>query len=315
MAKTKTSLVVLYNHYFPENVDRINAIYSDRFSEILHLLPLALEENLSVISVSRSSHHFQGYIFDAREALARGDCDRFLFLADDVFLNPLIESDTIDEYFGLTNSNDAFLAGLRSFRELKSFWRHTASAQSFALASQALDIRHALPSYEEALSRLQLHGVASVRIRRKALYPSVAAYLYSKSTEIIRKADGLIRRALRILGKDQWRHSSRIRLKYPLAWGYSDVFILPKSKLTDFSRFCGAFSAAGLFVEIALPTALALSCESLKTRAASNLHGHSLWGATRNQLDKYDKSLSKLASEFPDDWLFLHPVKLSEWNA
>ena len=315
MRKTETSLVVIYNHYFPKNIDIINRIYSSRFREVLHLLPLAEEEDGSIVSVGRSSHHFQGFVFDAREALLKSPSDRFLFIADDVFLNPLITSDTIDHYFGLSNPSDAFLENLRSLGEGDSFWRHTRSAQSFSLSSQALNIQHALPDYEDALARLGKHGVASVRIRRKALYPSVAAYVYSKLTEVFRKADGFIRRGLRILGRDEWRHSSSLRLRYPLARGYSDVFILPKSNLASFARFCGAFSAAGLFVEVALPTALALSCESIKTRAAQNFRGHALWGSTRNQLEEFEKSLSKLVTEFPEDWLFVHPIKLSEWSA
>ncbi len=309
-----TCLVVMYNHSFPQNIPRINSIYQSRFPKILHLLPLAEVETPTVISVARSSHNFQGFIFDARHALDTENCDRFLFISDDVFLHPSINSSTVSEYFGLANNDEAFLGDLNSFANLKSFWRHAASARNFKLKSQALDISHALPSFEEAAEKLAELGVFSHSLRRKSLHPSIAAYIYAMFTEAFRKLDGLIRRFLGILGEDEWRHPSSLRLGYPLVWGYSDVFIIPASVAKNFARMCGAFAAAGLFAEVAIPTALALSAKKLQTSSGSNRRGQVLWGRHRKNLDSFNGSLTRLAETFPSNWLFVHPIKLSEWS-
>ena len=308
-----TSLVIIYNHYHPQNIDRLNEIYLSRFAEVLHLVPFIESHGDSVISVGRSSHNFQGYIFDAKETLQLSQSDRFLFIADDVLLNPAINWTNVDDKFGLTSEDDAFLENISALSSLRSFWRHTASALSFRVKSQALSISHVLPPLHEAVTKIGRLGDASMILSPRAVHPNLLAFIYSTTTGPIRKLDGLVRRLLGILGHDDWRVRLSRKTDYPFAWGYSDVFILPKSALPRFSQLCGAFAAAGLFVEIAVPTALALSCDVVKAQA-SGLTGQALWGKEKSSLETFNRSLSALVSEFPETTLFLHPVKLSEWS-
>ena len=308
-----TSLVIIYNHYYPQNIDRLNELYRPRFPEIFHLVPFIENEGRSVVSVGRSSHNFQGYFFDARHSLKKSRSKRFLCIADDVLLNPAITSENVEEKFGLESSEDGFLENISPLSSLRSYWRHTASALSFELDSRALNISHVLPTPSEARAKLRSVGDTDFLLSRSAVNPSLLAYLYRKLTGLIRKMDGLLQGLLGVLGKDDWRYRSSRKLKYPFLWGYSDVFVLPNSALPLFSRLCGAFAAKELFVEVALPTALALSCRVVRSRAP-RLTGQALWGKDRKKLDKFGQSLSFLVSEFPEDWLFVHPVKLSEWS-
>ena len=308
-----TSLVIIYNHYHPQNIERLDNLYLSRFAEVLHLVPFIECDSGSVISVGRSSHNFQGYIFDARETLQQSQSDRFLVIADDVLLNPTINGTNVDDKFGLTSEGDAFLENMSALSSLQSFWRHTASALSFRVKSQALDISHVLPPLHEAGRKIGRLGDAGMNLSRRAVHPNLRAFVYSTLTGPIRKLDGLVRRLLGILGQDDWRVRLSRKTDYPFAWGYSDVFVLPKSALPRFSRLGGAFAAAGLFVEIAVPTALALSCDVVKTQAPG-LTGQALWGKEKSSLDPFNRSLSALVSEFPATTLFLHPVKLSEWS-
>lgn len=314
MSSTKTCLVVFYNHHFPENIGRINALYESRFDEVVHLLPFLEEETSDTVSVARSSHSFSGFFHDARSVLRSSACERFLFIADDLLLNPKVNSHSLDDCFGLSGAEDAFVATLKSFDTQTSFWRHASSALSFHLLTQARDLRHALPSRPEAFALLERHNVASHSVKLRALYPSKLALIYALVTHLFRKLDGLLRRGLGVLGKDDWRVKLGLELEYPLAHGYSDIFLVPKSNFEKFAHYCGVFAAGGLFSEIAVPTAIALSCDTVLTEDSAPLRGGAIWGNSRNELQKNNRSLSRLMVDFPRDLLYIHPIKLSEWG-
>lgn len=308
-----TCLAVVYNHYFPSNIQRIEKLYKEKFTQILHLLPFADRTNHAEVSVGRSSHHFQGYIYDSLDSLLATGCDRFLFIADDLLLNPGVTESTVDQFFGLENEQDSFLHQFESLETLDSYWSHSAKALAFAQSTAGLSLGHALPERVEAERVLRGHGVFSAKVPRKALYKTRTHELYQKVQAIAGRADQRIRRVLGIPPVEADLLVGR-RLAYPLAYGYSDICVVSRKNLVSFADYCGAFAAAGLFVEIALPTALALSSKVIRTQRDSPLSGGPLWGRDVIALDKYDKRLSALVQDFPRDWLFVHPVKLSEWT-
>lgn len=98
--------------------------------------------------------------------------------------------------------------------------------------------------------------------------------------------------------------------------GYSDWFILPRKDFDVVSRKLGVTSAMGLFVEIAIPTVMSLYCEELKTLRDTKYTGGAMW--TQGEIDQlanaHELSLQHLLENFPQDKLFLHPVKLSKWK-
>lgn len=104
--------------------------------------------------------------------------------------------------------------------------------------------------------------------------------------------------------------------EYPMCWGYSDIFFVGGNNLEDFCRLCGIFAASGLFVEIALPTALILSTRgNVIQQHQIEYRGRPLWGdEVEEYLGKYDFNLQRLCDDFPVSQLFWHPVKLSKWN-
>jgi len=309
----KTCLVVVYNHYFPSNISRIDKLYEGRFSRVVHLLPFAEHENESVLSVGRSSHHFQGYVYDSREALLATGCDRFLFIADDVFLNPQVAEPTLDKFFGLADEDDSFLHQFGSLGEIDFYWSHAAQALSFEVSTSALNLTHAIPDRERAEEIIRDHGEYSSEIYRKSIYASRRLENFEKVTSLLDNTDRLVRRLFGVSVVPPRAHKSR-NLRYPLAYGYSDIFLVSRENLPIFARYCGAFAAAGLFVEIALPTALALSSRVIRTQKDSPLAGGPLWGPGVSTLDRFDRELELLVQDFPPEWLFVHPVKLSEWN-
>ena len=110
--------------------------------------------------------------------------------------------------------------------------------------------------------------------------------------------------------------SSSYQLSYPLVWSNADLVVVSSKNIKKFVHYCGIFAACNLFAEIALPTALVLS-DPKKIIDCSNLNfreGH-LWNSEEKKLlAPYDESLEELLENFPEGYLYIHPVKLSEWD-
>ena len=80
----------------------------------------------------------------------------------------------------------------------------------------------------------------------------------------------------------------------------------------------------GLFVEVAIPTALLLACPSVVVENAAgqglavnpHWHGMPLWDTEPATLvQQYGRSIAGLLADWPDDRLYVHPVKLGQWTA
>jgi hypothetical protein len=117
---------------------------------------------------------------------------------------------------------------------------------------------------------------------------------------------------------------------YPFVSGYSDFLVIPAAAMEDFVRIAGTLAALNIFAEIAVPTALALACDSVRTEltlnthftgqgepvtGASGLRGVEIWDrASMDRLGPWiDGTLPEMQASFPPDWLYLHPVKLSRF--
>ena len=120
----------------------------------------------------------------------------------------------------------------------------------------------------------------------------------------------MLRRARGLL---TWPAGER-QLAYPLVGGYPDLVVVPAAHIEEFCRYCAALAEVQLFVAIAMPTALALSCAKINTHEDIPLWGwhywpHQSWNAMRASHD--ERQLDNLLENFPEECLFIHPVKLS----
>jgi hypothetical protein len=103
--------------------------------------------------------------------------------------------------------------------------------------------------------------------------------------------------------------------RYPLLGGHSDFFVVSKQTIREFSHFCGVFAATDLFVELAVPTAMVLTANKIITETALTYKIREKW--SQEQYDMLAKQcenrVSKLLNNFPDNFLYIHPVKFSKW--
>src|SRR5205085_6532757 len=71
------ALVIIYNHQYDENIERLEHLYKRRFGSIFHLVPFYRGSRSNVVPVYENSHYFQGYIAQAFRAFFREDFSHY----------------------------------------------------------------------------------------------------------------------------------------------------------------------------------------------------------------------------------------------
>ena len=288
---TKTALLVVYNHRFDKNIERIRNLYANRFSYVYHIMPFYDGDEPDVIPVFDSSYCFSGYIAQAYSHLRNDGFTHFFIVADDMILNPTINENSIWEQLGI-QYQDAYIDELVCFQHGgKRWWRRIIDALDYTPDQLGVELKGILPNKEKAQSRFDFHNLPYTPIPRKELLRNP------------RKKD-----FLKMLTRSN-------ELKYPLVRAYSDILLIPSDIMPKFANYCGAFSATRLFVEMAIPTALVLSSDNIKISKDIKLNSGAMWIEDDfKTLEPYGHNLTKLLTDFPSDKLYLHPIKLSQWK-
>lgn len=289
--KTKTALLVVYNHRFDKNIVRIREMYSGRFSFVYHIMPFYDGDEPDVIPVFESSYCFSGYISQAYMHLRKMGFTHYFVIADDMILNPCVNENTIWEKIGI-DYQDSYIDEIVCFQHGgKRWWRRILDALDYTPNQLGVELKGILPNKEEAQRRFDFHNIPYSPIPRK---------------ELLRNPKK----------KDFFKMLTRnCELKYPLVRAYSDILLIPANVMPKFANYCGAFAATRLFVEMAIPTALILSANKIKLAKDVKLQPGAMWFQEDFELLKpYKNSLEKLINEFPENKLYLHPIKLSQWK-
>ena len=296
-------LVVVFNHRFDQNLPVLRALYRGRFSNVRFLVPFYRGDDPDVIVVYASSATFQGYFAQARQQLVGEDFSHYVFIADDLLLNPAINEGNLAAYLRL-RPGFGYVKGLEAFSDLTTRWTHfhrTLSALQFD--DGFVNASAELPGRDEALARLARHGLRFQRLgwRNLEAAPGKPAA----------RVGSWLASAWRIYG----RLASR-ELAYPLAMGYADLLVVPTGAMPEFCHLCGVFAAMEVFVECAAPTALALAVPELRREQDLAATGLELWSDEDREAfsQRYDVRLPNLLAGFPADRLYVHPIKISHWR-
>jgi hypothetical protein len=296
----KLALIIIYNHQYNRNIDVLERIYKDRFSNIFHLVPFYNGEKQNVIPVYESSFYFQGYVAQGFKSYFNEDFAHYFFVADDLVLNPVINENNYAEHLKLSLTS-CFMPDFITLHEYPRFWPRIDEAFRWRIVQAGVEAENQLPSYEEAMKKFQEFGLEIKPLRFKQINRvpnSLFAWLKF-----------LIKYALFKLRKKPFL------LPYPIVGSYSDIFVVSSDAIKQFCHYCGVFSTTKLHVEVGLPTSLVLSAKEIIIGNDLKLRGKALWSKEDyRELNKFDNSLNKLFAEFPADYLYLHPIKLSKWN-
>lgn len=301
------ALVIIYNHQYNCNIEILEQIYGTRFSHIYHLVPFYDGEKENVIAVYENSYYFQGYVAQGFKIFGRDSFDHYLFIADDLVLNPMIDEYNYDSHFKL-NDDTCYISRLSTPADNSSYWNMNVAATLYNVGNPGIEVEKQLPSFDEALRRFKMFKLVHKPLAFDQLWekPSTTkGWLRNVTAEKFYTARFIRNKFFR----------KPYPLSYPLARSYSDIFVLSADAIKTFCHYCGVFAATNLFSELAIPTAMVLAAKAIATERDLELKGRALW--TKNDLtvlDKFENQLEKLLSDFPPAYLYLHPVKLSRWN-
>ena len=297
---TKVALLVIYNHRYDKNIERINRIYTGRFSNIFHVVPFYDGNLENVIPVYENSFQFQGYICQAYQHIKDQKFTHFIAVADDMLINPQLNEQNFFDLTGI-DTNACFVHELRDLRDVRRRWFHIGGAIRFSLCNRGLEIDNILPTLEQAETAFQRHGIP---------YRLVPQWPYHKMRQRVRETILRYRRLI------WYRVFQRIYFSYPLVGGYSDLIVVPNTVMPIFTQYCGAFAAARLFVEIAIPTSMILCCDKVQTLKQIKMNNSLLLPRDKAHdfLPQFNYSYDELVANFPKDMFYVHPIKLSKWK-
>lgn len=303
---TKVALLVVYNHRYDQNIPRIESLYKGKFSHIYHLIPFYDGEVPNVIPVYAHSHYFQSYISQAYPHLKNEQFTHYFVVSDDMLLHPSIDEQNLWDTLNLEKDSCLF-PGLMEIQKLRNIpWNQTPKALNYRVVQDGVEIKNILPTKEKACELFAKHNISTAPID-KEVYTHIP--IYKKRFKYKRDKETC---------SIWFRHApipNQIQLDYPLVGGYSDIFLVTADCMQKFCTYCGAFAASHLFVELAVPTSMVLAAKKITYIHELKLKAGDMWTAEQLKiLEPYNYNLSALQEHFPNDKLFLHPIKLSKWK-
>jgi hypothetical protein len=308
---SKVALVFVFNHRYDKNIEKLEQLYGSRFSNIYHLVPFydGIKEN--VIPVYEVSFYFQGYFKQALHRLGQKPYAHYLFVGDDLILHPSLNEHNIIEKMGLDDKTGflPFEFGLLSKMSLE--WKNLLpSLNAFYMADHlrhhSVNWRKALPGKADAEKVFARYGHVDFKITEANLKGEDGSYKYPGYKEARKDYLSLMLKRRRTL-------------PYPMLAAYSDFIVVPSKYLQPFAEMCEVFRQMRLWVEVAIPTAMLLTIPKVKMEKDMAWNGTTYWEHRNFDVmnDRYKKAefkLDKLLEGYLENELYIHPVKLSQWQ-
>lgn len=304
MDRVSVCVAVVFNHRFDENVTKLKRIYQNRFSKVVFLMPFYNGDDKDIISVYESSYQFQGYFIQAYEKLVATGCNSFLFIADDMILNPLCNESNIISMFHLEDKLIG-VSEIEMLNEANRFaWSH-ARYSSRPYYSKATSWKENLPSYYEALEKFR--------------YFFNKPYPEEYEEAFFGTADVEMPKEMAEAKEAFLKQNKGVGIPYPMAGGYSDILFVKKEIMHPLFHTMGIFSAMNLFVEIAIPTSIVLTTPKDKVSIFYKFVDRTcrvMWTDSEKTefCLKHKMQYKSLAENWDSSCLFVHPVKLSGWE-
>jgi hypothetical protein len=302
----KVALIIIFNHQYNKNIDILENIYSTRFSNIYHLVPFYTGEKSNVIPVYESSYFFHGYVAQGFKYFFKEEYTHYFFIADDLLLNPVINEKNYTEYFRLSKIT-CFLPEIITLHERKDWWPRVVEAFKYNINQEGVEANNLLPEYYVALESFKNFGLEIKPLHFNQIWKQLVT-----TRDWLRM---LIRDRFYLIRYFKSWFKNKYNLPYPFIAGYSDIFIVSSDAIKYFCHYCGIFAATKLFVEVGLPTGMVLSAKEIVTEKDLRLQGKPIWTKDDYKLlENYGSNLNMLLSDFPANYLYVHPIKLSRWS-
>lgn len=162
-------LVIVFNHKFEKNIEILEEIYRNRFKNIFFLMPFYEGNNPKIIPVYESSYNFQGYFTQAFSRYYNPRFTHYVFIADDMLLNPAINANNILNTLELDNDS-GYIQDLVPLSAPAFSWSHVLPAIRIFNNSGYIHFEQELPNREEAKGFFLNNKVIAQDLTRKNLF-------------------------------------------------------------------------------------------------------------------------------------------------
>lgn len=305
----KVCLGIIFNHKYNKNISLLEKIYREKFQNLYYIVPFNTEvikgiDSRRIISVYETSYCFQGYIAQAYEKLMAEEFTHYIFIGDDQILNPKLNELNILDELGI-KENESYIKEIIPYDEIACGSLKDQSNKLYNILSAfrinvGVSYKNEIPNYEAACKKCKKHGL-KVSKKLPIKFFLNKGFLAPKYFPLTLVTIGI---------------NKGLKLPYPLFKAYSDMIIIDKKSMKEFCHISGVLAAMNVFVETAIPLAMVLSCEKIKTEKDINKwRGIENWG---NDIaifeEKYNENLSYLLENFDEHVMYYHPIKLSKWR-
>ena len=310
-------LVHLFNHRFEANLPVLERIYARRFPDRHVLMPFASKPGPGISRIFELGRNFSGHIAQGARDFTDPRFTHYAIVADDLLLQPGLRADNLVEALGL-GPGEGYIKNLCPADRLRDDWIWAGEAAAhFRRYGKAIDLAELLPPAGAVRDKWAGWGLDLPARPGRGRRGALGRHLSHPRQSVWAWLEGL---TLRGASAD-----------FPLLSGYADFVVVPAAAMEQFALYCGVFAALDIFAEVAVPTALALACDRVRTElplgrhfhdsdarpaAPNGLKGMELWTARDHARLAWllDRDLDGLLRDFPEDWLYLHPVKLSRFR-
>ena len=315
MNNSEVALIIIFNHRYDKNLPYLEEMYKDRFSNRYYLVPFYDGEQENVIPVYDRSVFFSGYIAQGANIFIKKEYKHYLFIADDMIIHPGINENTYRDFFEI-DEHQSWIPYLRSFQDTNRPWNGTFWGMFYKKKQKWVEVDGELPPVDEAIRRFANQGVEIRDLTRKEIFgPCTFAHKSLQQKAFL---------VTRILTRLRHPFKNKYRMQYPLCGSYSDICCVSGDCIKKFAHYCGVFSATSLYVEVAVPSALVLASDTkLQSEKTTRHKGRAYWWGAgafyfseEDHMDRIEEKyscLDDIMNNFPDDQLYIHPIKLSKW--
>lgn len=296
-------LVIIFNHRFDANICKLEKIYKGRFSSIYYIVPFYDGTRDDVIPVYECSFRYSGYIAQAFPKIM-GNYRHYFFVADDIIINPLINEENYSDWFSLTDK-DSFITWRKPIGDLDGwgFGRRFMDPLPVLEWYNGTNWKDEIIKAEAAFKIAQQQGISKDR------FSIPLKFIWNNRKELKRYPRLIILFfKILILGRQQ--------SPYPVWGGYSDLFLISAKDMKRTSHMMGVFAGMNLYVEMAIPTAISLNCERIVEQSSLAYKAKLLWSNNERDTiqEENSNSYKNLITNWNEEILFIHPIKLSQWE-
>lgn len=175
MNDTEICFVIVFNHKYNSNIEKLKKIYQNRFKNIFFLVPFYDGDAKNVFPVYESSFQFQGYFAQAFKNYYKSKYDYYIFIADDLILNPKLNSNNIINSLNL-NKDKAYIKFIASLKQsLNWSWEHYEESIRTFNTYQGVNILNEMPSCEESFELIKNKGF-DIELDNNMPYPLYMGY-------------------------------------------------------------------------------------------------------------------------------------------